>query len=106
GSVLAVALLGVTVALTLACVPLYAVLVERQRVAGAADAAALAAADVAVGRHPGIPCLVARELATANRTELEECVVDGLIVMVRATGRVGVFSVSVDATAGPPAARP
>lgn len=105
GSVLAVALLGAMIAFTLALVPLFAVLVERQRVAGAADAAALAAADVAVGRAPGIPCLTAHDLAVANATRLERCVVDGLIVTVRVTSRLGLVAVSVDATAGPPGAR-
>lgn len=104
-SVLAIALLSATLVLTLACVPLYSALIERQRVAGAADAAALAAADVAVGREPGIPCVVAERVAAANRATLQRCVVDGLIVTVRVASSVGIMAVTADATAGPPGAR-
>ena len=42
------------------------VLVARQAGAGAADASALAAADVAAGIHPGFPCEVGSRVALAN----------------------------------------
>lgn len=101
---LAVALLSATLALTLACVPLYSALIERQRVAAAADAAALAAADVALGREPGVPCLVARQVATVNATQLDACVVDGVIVTVRVLSTAAILPITVVATAGPPGA--
>ncbi|MBX3094158.1 MAG: hypothetical protein KF680_06410 [Cryobacterium sp.] len=104
-SVLAVALLAATLALTLACVPLYGALIERQRIAGAADAAALAAADVAVGREPGVPCVVAAQLAAANQAVLDRCIVDGVIVTVRVGSSSGIAAITATATAGPPGAR-
>lgn len=104
-SVLAVALLSAALALTLACVPLYSALIERQRVAAAADAAVLAAADVAIGREPGVPCIVARQVASVNATRLDACVVDGVIVTVRVVGERALVSIAQTATAGPPGAR-
>lgn len=104
-SVLAIAVLAVTLVLALACVPLYSALIERQRIAGAADAAALAAADVAIGREPGVPCVVATQIAVANRTALERCVVDGVIVTVRLASSAAIVPVTATATAGPPGAR-
>lgn len=104
-AVLAVALLAATLALTLACIPLYSALVERQRIAGAADAAALAAADVAIGREPGVPCVVARQIAAANHAALERCVVDGVIVTVRVASSAGIVPITAIATAGPPGAQ-
>lgn len=104
-SVLAIALLAATLALTLACMPLYSALVERQRMAGAADAAALAAADVAVGREPGVPCVIAAQLAAANQAVLDRCIVDGIIVTVRVGSSAGIAPITATATAGPPGAR-
>lgn len=104
-SVLLIALLAATLALTLACLPLYSALIERQRIAGAADAAALAAADVAIGREPGVPCVVAAQLAVANHATLERCIVDGVIVTVRVGSSAGIVPVTATATAGPPGTR-
>ncbi|HRN30476.1 MAG TPA: hypothetical protein PK890_12360, partial [Terrimesophilobacter sp.] len=87
----------------IALVPLYAALIERQRVAGAADAAALAAADVAVGREPGLPCTVARFVAEANETALDACVVDGYVVTVRVVSDRRAIRIEAVSTAGPPA---
>ncbi len=84
-------------------VPLYGVLVVRQSVAAAADASALAAADVAIGLAPGYPCEVAARVAQANGASLSGCAVDGLVVSVAATRTLLGLTVSVSATAGPPA---
>ena len=79
-------------------------LVERERTAGAADAAALAAADVVAGVVPGSPCARAGETAAAGGARLVACDVDG------ATATVAVESlrpgpvVAARATAGPPPA--
>lgn len=102
GSILAVAVLATIVSTFLLVAPLCRVLVVRAEVAGAADAAALAAADVARGIYPGVPCVIAASVATANGARLGECRVDGVIVTVRVSVAVLAFSVTAAATAGPP----
>ncbi|WP_207454609.1 Rv3654c family TadE-like protein [Desertivibrio insolitus] len=100
-----VTVVGIAAAIALAAVLVIAVggaLVVRQRVAGAADAAALAAADTASGRLPGVPCVAAAEVAAANGAELDGCLVEGLVVTVRAAAVVGALPVTATATAGPP----
>ena len=104
GSVLAVAIVGVLVAVTALALPLYMVLAAKQAAGGAADAAALAAADVRVGIVPGEPCVVAASVARANGAELGACEFDGLVVTVTAHTRVAGFAVEASATAGPAAA--
>ncbi len=84
--------------------PLYVVLSAKQRAASAADASALAAASVALGIVPGIPCAAAASLATANRAELVACETDGAVVTVRLSVQVMGFAVPATATAGPPGA--
>lgn len=74
----------------------------RQAVAGAADAAALAAADVASGLLPGFPCAQAERVAEANGATLEACHVDGLIATVSVGSSVLGIPVTAGATAGPP----
>jgi secretion/DNA translocation related TadE-like protein len=90
------------VATFLLIAPLYRALVVRAEMTGAADAAALAAADVARGIYPGVPCVIAESVAKANGALLDECQVDGVIVTVRVSAWVFVFSVTATATAGPP----
>jgi secretion/DNA translocation related TadE-like protein len=102
GSVLAVALIAAVVALTALALPLYMGLATRQAVAAAADAAALAAADVASGLQPGYPCTAAERAATANRTSLAACAVDGLIATVTVSRSILGTAVVATATAGPP----
>jgi len=102
GSVLAVAIVAGLISLTALLVPLYLVLATKQALAGAADAAALAAADVRVGFVAGEPCAVARRVAAANGGELTACQVDGLVVTVTVSGSVAGFAIGVSATAGPP----
>ena len=102
GSVLAIAIVAALLCVTLIAVPLYLVLAKKQALAGAADAAALAAADVRVGLEPGEPCAVAARVATANGATLESCSVDGLVVTVVVRATVAGFAVGVAATAGPP----
>lgn len=104
GSLLAVAVIGAVLAVTFLLVPLYTVLTVRARAEGSADAAALAAADVAIGIVPGIPCAVAADVAEANRARVTECQADGVIVTVRVSITVLGFSVQSAATAGPPGA--
>jgi secretion/DNA translocation related TadE-like protein len=102
GSVLALGIIGAVVLLAATALPLFAVLSVRSSVAGAADAAALAAADVRVGVTGGFPCDVAGEVASANGARLTACVVDGYIATVSVERSVLGFAVSARATAGPP----
>lgn len=108
-TVLAVAIIATMLSVLIALAPLYLSLIERNRLAGAADAAALAAADVAIGREPGVPCEKAREVASANNARVTACIVDGFVVTVRAASErraAGVpFHLDATATAGPPGAR-
>lgn len=102
GTVLTVALTGGMVALTGLALPLYMGLATRQAVAGAADAAALAAADTASGRLPGYPYEAAGRAASANGASLDSCAVDGLVVTVVVSRSILGIPVSARATAGPP----
>ena len=101
-SVLAVGLCACLVAAAATTIPLSMTLATAQRADGAADSAALAAADVASGLEPGVPCAAADLVATANGVDLVECLVDGVIVTVQVTVTSGPISVSGRATAGPP----
>jgi secretion/DNA translocation related TadE-like protein len=102
GSVLALGIVGgVAAALTL-IIPLYTGLGIRESVSDAADASALAGADVAAGIAPGFPCAVAAETATANRAQLVRCSVDGLVVTVITNDDFLGLSLRSTATAGPP----
>jgi secretion/DNA translocation related TadE-like protein len=103
GSVLAVAIVAAILVLFSLVLPITTVVSAQQRAAGAADAAALAAADVAVGILPGSPCLVAATVAEANAARLDGCAIDGVTATVRATTTVLGFAVSARATAGRPA---
>jgi secretion/DNA translocation related TadE-like protein len=102
GSLLAVAIVGGTVAFFALCVPLYIGLGVRQSVDSAADSSALAGADVAAGIFPGSPCAVAGEIARENRASVRGCTVDGLVVTVRASSDFAGLTLSSTATAGPP----
>ncbi|MFM9876428.1 MAG: Rv3654c family TadE-like protein, partial [Rhodoglobus sp.] len=79
-SVVTVGLIAGIAALAALTIPLYSALAIKQSVAAAADAAALAAADVAVGRVAGYPCEVATRVAAANGASVTACTVDGLVV--------------------------
>lgn len=101
GSVLALGIIGAIVLLVATALPLYAVLATRSAVAGAADAAALAAADARVGVVGGFPCDVAGRVAVANSVSLSSCEVDGFIATVSVERSVLGFVMTSRATAGP-----
>jgi secretion/DNA translocation related TadE-like protein len=102
GSVVIVGLAVGLVAITVPAVTAAGALAARQGVTGAADAAALAAADVAVGILPGLPCEAAAEVARANGAALGGCAADGLIVTVTVSRTLLGIPVTATATAGPP----
>jgi hypothetical protein len=86
----------------LLCAPFVAVLAGTRATSTAAESAALAAADTAVGIIPGSPCASAAHTAEANDATVVDCVVDGYIVTVAVTRKVGLSAVTARATAGPP----
>ena len=102
GSILAASIAGSTILLTALVLPVGAALVEKRAIAGAADAAALAAADVASGLVPGVPCEAAARLAEANGGALASCEVDGAVVTIGVSGSVLGIPFTIRATAGPP----
>jgi len=102
GGVLALALVGVTVLCALAVIGLGGALVTRQHLAAAADASALAAADVLLGVVPGDPCALAGRVAAAHRVALIRCTIDGAEARVTVGSSVRGVPVGVDSRAGPP----
>ncbi len=102
GSILGVAILAGVLCLAALLLPLAGVVSSRARVAAAADAAALAAADVASGILPGVPCEAAERVAAANGATVSDCEVNDLVVTVRAATTTLGFVVRATATAGPP----
>jgi secretion/DNA translocation related TadE-like protein len=100
GSILAVAVIGALVATLTLLVPLCAVVAAKQKAAGAADAAAVAAADVAVGTLPGLPCSAAASVADANAAVLRSCTVKLTTATVITQIRILGFTVTATATAG------
>ena len=102
GSVLALAIVGVIASIAVLVVPLYMGLSARASVSGAADASALAAADVAAGISPGDPCVIAGAVAAANKSKLDGCEVDGLVITVVTSATFLGLPLRASATAGPP----
>ena len=102
GAATAVGIVGCAAVLTIGFASIAGGAVFGQRLAGVADAAALAAADAASGAVTGIPCERAEEVAAAAGTVLEACGVDGLIATVTVAGRFGALPAAASARAGPP----
>lgn len=101
-SVVALGLVGAIVALAALLAPVLGVFVATQRVANAADAAALAAADATSGAVPGVPCDLAASIAVRNGATLTGCEIDGPVASVTARSSVFGFTVDAGARAGPP----
>ena len=101
-SVLALGIVGATVALAVTVVPMTAAFAASQRAAAAADAAALAAAAAVAGAIPGVPCELAGRIAARNGAVLAWCEFDGPVASV--TTAVSSFAVELRAAAraGPP----
>lgn len=103
GTALAAGILTVTATLSVGLVALGGAAVTAQRTAGAADAAALAAADAASGAivTDQDPCALAARIATTADATVISCEVHGLTATVQVrSSYAGVFAVS-DARAGP-----
>ncbi|MFB2599418.1 Rv3654c family TadE-like protein [Herbiconiux sp. P17] len=103
GGITGVALIGALCALLVAIAPIGGALAARQQLQGAADAAALAAADTASGRVAGAPCEVAGSLTSALDVSLAACAVDPRgLATVRVAATVLGISIAASARAGPP----
>lgn len=102
GGVLALAIVAMLAVLTLAAVAVGAALAQRQRVIAAADAGALAAADTALGIHPGIPCEEAARVVEASEATLVACDVEGVVATISVSARIAGVLVTAEARAGPP----
>lgn len=102
GSVASVGVVAVAATLMLGLAGVSAAAAFGQRLAGAADAAALAAADSASGAVAGVPCERAEEVVAASGLALSRCEVDGLVATVTVSGRFGVLAAAASARAGPP----
>ncbi|WP_370056458.1 Rv3654c family TadE-like protein [Leifsonia sp. EB41] len=105
GTVLALAVVAVTVALTTAAIGVTGAWGARQKAAVAADATALAAADVAVGRTSGEPCARADVVARGNGASMTGCVVEAVVVSVEVSVPYLAWETSAAARAGPPGSR-
>ena len=102
GSLLGLAICGGIAATVALLSPLFMGLTLSAEINGAADAAALGAADVAAGILPGTPCAAAASVAIANRVILRGCQVDGLVVTVSVGTTFWGIPLVAAATAGPP----
>lgn len=101
GSVLSTAVVGFAAACLVGLSGVGASAAFAQRLAGAADAAALAAADAASGALRGVPCERAGEVAEAAGATIARCAVDGLIADVTVTAAFGRLVATASARAGP-----
>jgi secretion/DNA translocation related TadE-like protein len=100
--VLALAIVAAVVSVALALSVATAAFAARQRIVAAADAAALAAADVRLGVVAGDPCTVAERAARANGARLTSCALQGAIATVEASGELLGVPVRITSRAGPP----
>ncbi|GAA4677030.1 Rv3654c family TadE-like protein [Frondihabitans cladoniiphilus] len=101
-SALVVGLVAVLALVAVAVAGAGGLLTERHRLAAVADASALAAADVAAGLEPGVPCAAAERLARLSDARLDACVIEGTSVTVRVLSSRGAMTVSASSTAGQP----
>lgn len=79
------------------------VVMARHRAGGAADLAALAAADHAL-QGEAVACGFARKVASAQGVRVVRCGVKGEFAEVAAEARAGPYALRVRARAGPPEA--
>ena len=106
GSVLVLGVAAVALVLCGLLIPLYMALAANRTVAGAADAAALAAADAASGALPGYPCELAGLIASRNGTRLTGCAVEDTTASVTVAGDLFGLPLAASARAGPPPGMP
>jgi hypothetical protein len=100
GAVVAGGMAACAAAFTVGLVTAGSAAVFGQRLAGAADAAALAAADGASGAAVGVPCELAERVAAASGVGIDRCEVDELTAVVTVSARFGGFTGTASARAG------
>jgi secretion/DNA translocation related TadE-like protein len=102
GSVLAIMCVACVAALMSVLLAAAGVLLTHRRAVAAAELAALAGGEVAVGRVAGAACEAADQVASSAGAVIDRCDVDGLVVTVTATVGGGALRSSGTARAGPP----
>jgi secretion/DNA translocation related TadE-like protein len=102
-SVLAIGLVGVSAMLVTATGAVGHAVALKAGLDGAADAAALAAADAVAGFVSNEPCSVAQRAAALNGAHLAACTIDGAVADVLVDATVFGVRASSRARAGPPA---
>ncbi|WP_375385596.1 helicase [uncultured Microbacterium sp.] len=102
GTMLAVGVVVCSATLAVGLVTAGAAAVFSQRLAGVADAAALAAADAASGAVQGVPCDRAAEIAAAGGAAMRSCELDGLIATIVVAAEFARLPAVAAARAGPP----
>lgn len=102
GTVLGLALVGAIAAPTLIILSAITVFSTVRETAGAADAAALAAADSLSGHLPGDPCALAAAVATHNRARLTDCTLTETEASIAVARDIPGFTLTAHARAGPP----
>ena len=102
GSILSVATAGCAAVLAVGLTAAGGAAIFSQRLAGAADAAALAAADAASGAVDGAPCDRAAQVASAAGAVVSACDLDGLIATITVAATFARFPAEATARAGPP----
>jgi secretion/DNA translocation related TadE-like protein len=106
GTLLSVGVVVCTATLSVSLVSAGAAAAFSQRLAGVADAAALAAADAASGLILGEPCARAADVADASTAALTSCELDDLVATVTVSATFGRFAATASARAGPPGSPP
>lgn len=101
GSVLVVGLTALLLALTVLVLALGAAVAARHRAETAADLAALAGADVVLGRAAGDACTRAREVVVANGARFAGCAVqaDATVLVAAVVPLPGAFAAVGEARA-------
>lgn len=103
GTALALAVAAGLVAVFALVAPLAVLVTASHRASAAADAAALAAGDTALGLVAGAPCDRAAEVARAAGAVLDRCSQRGDLVRVRVRVTAVGLPLASDAVAGPAA---
>lgn len=104
GAVLVVGSMLLSSSLALGLAAVGGAAVTARRVAGAADNAAIAAADTVSGALAGEPCERAAEVAEASGTRLASCGTEGLEAVVLVEASFAGWTATARARAGPPRA--
>lgn len=102
GAMLVVGSMLVSATLTIGLAATGGAAVAARRAAGAADNAAIAAADSVSGALPGEPCERAAEVAEASGARLVSCGTDDLDAIVTVEVSFGGMAAAARARAGPP----